>query len=276
MRKLAAVLIVALAALFFLYDPEEQGIPLVDWIRDPAGSARENEATLERLQAEARRSEASPERLGAPLQSPGLPAATIQELAPVVVRSDPSGGPGVVAGRVRTLEGRAIAGLLVTALDPLLPPASSHSDAQGRFEIPPVQAGSRLRLDSPGWVLLGGDTLILAPGTPHELVVAERLDLDGRVTDTSGAPLEGAEVLGWTPLAAAAARELGVSLPSRFSASATSGADGAFSLHGLPRVPYTRLEVRKEGFARLRLDAPLAPEGGLVLVLEREPAQSDG
>ncbi len=268
MRKLAALLIVALALLFFLHDPEERGIPLVDWIREPERSARRNEAIVERELEGARevRPEGSPTVLepartetGDAGPPPGL------ELASAAPADTPAG----LAGRVRTLEGRPVAGLELSALDPLLVPLATQSDAEGRFALPPVQPGSELRVDSPGWMLLGGDARSGALGALHDLVVAERLDLDGRVTDADGAPLAGAEVLGWTPLAAAAAPELGVSLPSRFSASATTGSDGVFSLHGLPRVPYTRLEVRKDGYSRLRLEAPMQSTREMVLVLER-------
>lgn len=269
MRKLLPYVILTLVVGIFLFTSEGEGIPLFDWMRDPSGSAARNEVAVarDRLLAQG----IYPTTLETP-QEPSPEEKARAALLAEQLESVLAATGGGVDGRVFDLDGGPLTGVVITWRPLEGAPVSVATNAEGEFEFSMSAVEGRLEVDPLFWVLLGGETELRARGsTRYDLVVAPRLDVAGRVLDADGAPIEGAEVSVYTPLAAAAGPELkSVELPERFELGATSDENGAFALAGLPQLPFTRLEVYHPRYQRLRRDLPAEPTTSLRLMLQAD------
>jgi len=258
LRKVAAALALLAALGYFLVSAEQgEGLALIDWIRDPAGSRARQEAYLE-----GERPAEGPlgSRRGA--LAPAAPSAGLPE--------DAGGEQAAVSGRVLELDGSPVPGLVVAA--PFPQRGVATTDGAGAFALPLASPDSRIEVASQGWIVLGSQEQVSPTGRGQwVLVVAEGMALEGYVTDATGQPIEAAQVLAFTPLALAASEELASFLPERFERQTLTDAAGHFRLDELPSLPFLRIDASKPGYVPVRRAAPDEPERELVeLVLERE------
>jgi len=189
--------------------------------------------------------------------------------------------PVRIQGRVLDLEGRAVAGLELRRVAPLvsLPgewtprgaptDQQATSDEDGRFELE-VPALGWLEPVTPGWALVFANELGLArDGAETTLVVARSTTLGGVVRDPDGMPLAGVTLLLEPLLPLEDVPGLPPAGLMSFPVRLESGADGAFHV---PRVApgRARLALSREGFLPRteELEIPLAGEGLLTFVLE--------
>ena len=172
-----------------------------------------------------------------------LPKEGIHNL---VLRMEPEGS---VAGKVIDASGKPLAKMKLLALPTdtyvlMGEQKSEPSDAQGRFEISGLFSGQhRLSVQ-----FSGDDNIVSVPDSPtvdirsgkkvsDVVVVLESkptLAISGRVTDTAGRPVAGAEIRGYN----------GPTFPN----AAKSGSDGRFRLTGLGDGEY-QVHVRHPDFA---------------------------
>ncbi len=116
-------------------------------------------------------------------------------------------------------------------------------------ELEPFAKPGRLRVDKRDWIHLGGAGEILGSLSPDAplLVVAKKIRVSGTALDHKNAPISGAQVRVYLPLATAGA-ELKVPLAARVEQSAQTDEAGEFRFESVPWTPYTRLEVSAPGF----------------------------
>ncbi len=173
--------------------------------------------------------------------------------------------PWSIAGHVVDASGRGIEGARVQAAAELYRERNYTSqvlldtvtsDARGAFAISGLPPGIRCRLLAAHEAYLDAN-LSIAETDPAPMTI--RLERGacraGRVTDASGRPVAGARVLVWIPMGK--------------RARATTGADGAFRLCGLPASDEAILGVHAAGHAILAeqpfsLD-PSAPDAQIRL-----------
>lgn len=245
LRKALAVLAILAALAYFVSSAEDAGgVPIWDWLRDPAGSRDRHAARLAGTEEPAS---------GADPGSARLPPGPLPRWS----------------GRVLRLDGTPVAGIALRAGAPELGRVST--DERGRFTLPPGADAERVQPEDGSWVVLGlGRASLGAREEQRELqvVVAPRTALVGRVTDTTGVPIEGVLVSALMPLALAAAEDVTVALPANFERRALSDAEGRFALTDLPALPLLRIDATKLGFERVRRPLPEDPSVEVEIVLE--------
>jgi hypothetical protein len=238
----AALAVLAALVYFFSSAEEEGGVPILDWLRDPDGSRDRHAAHL------------------AGTDDPGL--------SDFGASAGPPTGPlPRWSGRVLRLDGSPVAGIALRAGSQEL--ARTTTDERGRFTLPPGAQSERVQLDGDRWIVLGsGSVASTAAQDELQIVVAPRTALAGRVTDASGAPIEGAMVSAFMPLALAAADEVLVELAANYERRSLSDAEGRFALTEIPFLPLVRIDANKPGYERVRRPLPEDPSIDVEIVLE--------
>jgi hypothetical protein len=247
----AALAILAAVLVFLLSAEQEGGVPLIDWIRDPAGSRERHELSLAQRAAEAA----------------ALEEELLEDSRPPPPRLDELDGPASLRGRALLLDGTPAAGLELAAALPAQ--GIAVTDEAGRFELQDVPPRTQVRIDGETWVLIGSGPQPL-PGGGEELllVVAERTRLVGRVVDEQGRPLQGALVVAFLPPALAASGEIDIALPVRLERRAMTDAQGRFEVEDLPLVPFLSVDVSKPDHLPVRRGGPDTPDEELEIVLQ--------
>ena len=302
MRKLLALLVVVIAAAYFLLFPEDfaqelpyDGLTLSTEVAvppppPPAGL----DLTPEQLLPPARETrEPVTAESGEPLtalgDSPaggfddldqlgelgelvaGLEDASIDEDVPVALPGDlaPVATEGTpISGRVVDPAGNGIPGVRVRVEHAYLPEVQSSTDPSGTFRMTPAEPRGTLTLATSAWVLLGGD-LSLRDGQTAEylLVVAEPVFLRGVVVDEAGVRIDGARVHGFAPSDALVPFGM-PSLPMDHEAQhGYTNARGEFRIGPVPLMAGTELEVQHDGYPALRQGLPEDPRQPLTVVL---------
>lgn len=262
----AAAGIVVYARLGKLRDGRSEGDaggPAAGGMAEIVAPATEEAGTREAAVAPAPRASESPDE--------DLPYGTLTSV---------SDEPDPITGRVIDATGLPVPGVSVLASPFGQGPVDRvTSDGTGRFTLanPP---GNCVLDAAPPWVTLLEPRLLEDTGRGAAvLVVAPAIDLAGSVSDPDGRPLPGARIEVLAP------DDLRVSLPAvlddshTLAWSATSDAEGLFTLEGAPAVAGGTLAVTRPGYREARWALPLAGDTGLTLVLEPEgepPARLQG
>jgi len=256
LRYFVAALAILVAGIVFLLSAEEEGgVPLIDWIRDPAGSRARQDLSLAQKEAEAR-SRADELTAGDDRLPP----------MPLGYTDDGDEAKGLI-GRVVQLDGTPVVGADVAAALPAH--GLTVTDEEGRFALADVPADSEVLLDGESWVLIGSGMEARPTGGEERLVVvAESSHLSGSVTDEQGRPLADASVVAFLPPYLSASEEIHIPLPLRIERRAQTDADGHFEIEGLPRVPFLTVDVSKPDYLPVRRGAPDDPDQPVTIVLK--------
>jgi uncharacterized GH25 family protein len=219
---------------------------------------------------------AAPGYLPAAAGVPGAPAA-----GPILALSPRPTGGRIASGIVLDEGGRPVDGAaidLVSSVGSTTEPLpkegsaiSSRSDHQGRFKSQLREGSWDLRAGAPGLVATVVRGIVVGPGRdPVDLgtvVLRRGATLEGQVVDPQGKPIAGCQVRivssgGLTStrfLAAGAADD---------SSETLSGADGGFTLAGLPEGQPVTLFVSGEGYSSATLKGiPIPAERPLRVTL---------
>ncbi len=202
-------------------------------------------------------------------------------MAPIVPEP-PRAAPALIAGLVLDLERRAVAGLTVTyeRVDstPSHPSsaapidAQAESDERGHFALPAIEGTHRIVAHGRGYATVVAPTLAgsLPPEPPLVFVAPERA-YAGRVVDTAGAPVLGAELEVY--LAEALARELtpGAFIGGLPLARAHSDAQGRFEFPSIGSAPGSRLSATANGLGTGEIELPSESSFDLLLTLGLVP-----
>lgn len=193
-------------------------------------------------------------------------------------------------GRVVDEEGRPVAGVLLT-LEPFFeddgPPSpfeessgeeetgfsfvvlEGSSDERGAFEIPDISTGTFiLRATKEGFAAFSREGVEIAAGSgPADLgtiTLESGVTIEGRVTDSKGRPLEGAQVsaIPFVDSMASGTFEVTSLKPM------VAGADGNFRVEGLKRGERYDLSARHPGHAPATAPGVEAPAEDLRIVLQ--------
>jgi uncharacterized GH25 family protein len=217
--------------------------------------------------AERRVRAAAPGYLPAQAAAPGAPAA-----GPTLALSPRAAGDRTASGVVldeggRPVEGASI-GLLssVTSTTEPLPKRGSaifvRSDAQGRFTSRLSTGIWDLRASSPGLVATVVRGIAVEPGrAPLDLgtvVLRRGATLDGQVVDLQGKPIADCHIRTLPAGGMTSTRFLAVGAEDE-SAETLSGADGFFTVTGLPEGQPVTLVVSGEGYIAATLPGIQAP-----------------
>lgn len=141
------------------------------------------------------------------------------------------------------------------------------SDARGAFEIPGVSAGTFiLRVTREGFAAFAREGVEIGSGaTDLGTITLERgVAIEGRVTDSRGRPLEGAQVEAIPFLDPMAPGNLEVTSLTPVA----TGPDGSFRVDGLKRGERYDLSARHPGHAPATAPGVEAPAGDLRIVLQ--------
>lgn len=209
------------------------------------------------------------------------------------------GASHVVPGMVVDASGAPLDGVeVIFATSNSADPANgarATSDARGRFRIDVGSGEGVLRPRGESWVTIyEPQTRLPDPPEDYVLVVAPRRSLSGRVIDTDGLPISGAEIRinpaedsgnedwmanqdpevsrftmegpGFEPLRAKLGLTLDRSVAGRWRTS--SNPDGTFRLEGAPLVPEFRVVTAKRGYARDKHAVP-ADGAEMTIVLKK-------
>jgi len=149
------------------------------------------------------------------------------------------------------------------------------SGADGRFAFQEPQATAVIRAKDPELVTVFEGVASKAVQVEPLVVVAPALQYAGRVVDRYGAALAGAEIRWRAPEGFVEQYDVVFDGTRVREWRATSGSDGAFALHDVPRIPGAELHAQLEGFASSTQAAPLSSDATLVAVLERTQAAGD-
>jgi protocatechuate 3,4-dioxygenase beta subunit len=166
-----------------------------------------------------------------------------------------------LTGRV-TAAGKPVAGVIVrpvavTASN--IGPATTFTDGDGQYTLEGIPPGERtFEFRKQGFITRRQSTEAAAGSDSRLDVDLERgRELRGRVTDKSGAGIDGASVSAFAPMGGGD------------NAQAVTGADGAFIVEGLGETRYN-VQVRKSGFASTtERDVALPQSTPLVIALDR-------
>jgi hypothetical protein len=153
-----------------------------------------------------------------------------------------------------------------------VPEVATVSDIDGNFTLTPSELRGELVPESVSWVLVGGTRGLTRSRTKdYVVVVAPPVSVRGAVTDTEGAPVEGARVFAHPPTNAMV--PLGISaIPVESPEQvAYTGADGTFQVGPLAGVPGAEVEVTRHGYRPAIVPLPEDPAVELMVVLEVEP-----
>ena len=190
------------------------------------------------------------------------PVNRLRDMTAVLVM--PTGVP--LEGKVTDSEGKLIAGAKVTlkgshGVRPSNPadPASPETDADGRFRLDKVRTGMvRLDVSAEGFVAAEREFSAREGAKPVTIELQRALALSGRVTDTSGNPIEEAHVYAWHNDWRGHPRD-------------RTNAEGRFTLTGL-RPGAWHLAVDKSKFSSVRQDVRIPTDGAPPeLVLQLTP-----
>jgi hypothetical protein len=194
-----------------------------------------------------------------------LPVAenAVEETAPL---------PSAVHGRVVDADGKGLPELLVRATgeEPESGP-EARSGADGTFLLVPEALPCFVAVAEPGWTTLSqGEVREDLPLEEVVVVAAPAVALKGTIAGRSGSPLSHARVA-----ARLVAETLASVVPGRDTAlqgkwTATSAADGAFSLDAVPAVPHVHLTTWLPGWRPDERDVDPRDPGELRIVLEPE------
>lgn len=191
-------------------------------------------------------------------------------------------------GRVVDEEGRPVAGVRLTlepAFEEEWPPfeeiegqeeigftvmiLEGSSDARGAFEIPGVSAGTfTLRATREGFAAFSKEDVEIAAGpTPTDLgtLTLERgVAIEGRVNDSRGRPIEGAQVTAtpFFPMGAIGTFDVTSLQP------VATGADGRFQIGALKRGERYDLSIRHTGHVPTTAPGVEAPAEDVKIVLQ--------
>ena len=166
-----------------------------------------------------------------------------------------------LTGRV-TADGKPVAGVIVRPVaitQSNLAPSSTFTDGDGQYTLDGVPPGERTFEFRKQGFITKRQSVEAASGNDSRLDVdLERgRELRGRVTDKSGAGIEGASISTFAPMGGGD------------NAQAVTTADGAFVLEGLGETRYN-VQVRKSGYASTtERDVNLPQSAPLVITLDR-------
>jgi hypothetical protein len=207
-------------------------------------------------------------------EAAGRVRAAAADYLPAAARvAAPPAAPPVLALSLRPAGGRLASGITLdeggrpvegAALDlipgagsaagPLPPPGSARaarSDRQGRFKLQLPPGSWDLRAGAPGLVATVVRGIVVAPGRgPVDLgtvVLRRGATLEGQVVDPQGQPIAGSQVRILPGGGPATARFLAAGAEEE-CAETLSGADGSFTLTGLPEGQAVTLYVSAEGY----------------------------
>ena len=199
---------------------------------------------------------AAPGYLPAMVGGPGAPAA-----GPILAMSPRPIGDRTASGVVLDEGGRPVAGAAIDLISSVgsttepLPKQgsaiSARSDQQGRFKSRLSQGSWDLRAGAPGLAATVVRGIVVGPGRdPVDLgtvVLRRGVALDGQVVDLQGKPIAGCQVRVLPAGGMALTRFLAAGAQDE-NAETLSGADGGFTLTGLPEGQPITLVVSGEGY----------------------------
>ncbi len=196
--------------------------------------------------------------------SEALDASTIEV---VMDRDSASDRMGVLSGFVQREDGESSEGIALT-LDPARRGADTRRNAVtttgGKFRFDGLRGGAYIvHAVSPGCAPASVSDLSVAGNgvlADVEVVLARELTISGRVVDTAGAPIRGAEI---SLIAAGRRRGDGVTR-------ATTAGDGAFMIRRLPPGEW-QVAARRGGFVEEQV---AATSGTADVEIQLEPALS--
>jgi large repetitive protein len=200
------------------------------------------------------------------VSSPGTVAIALQKAASVSGRvTDESGAP-VPGARVRFARNSNVRALMRGGPAAFLGRPGVKTGPDGAFRMGGLAAEKNLTLEAakPGYVTAKRHGITLKAGEPIKdvaLVVKRGLEARGRVVDSAGQPIAGAEIR------LSRAERGGARFVFQFGGmnpekpDATSGADGSFRVAGLEPGDYA-LAVTRDGYAPKRVPSVTVVEKG--------------
>jgi protocatechuate 3,4-dioxygenase beta subunit len=202
----------------------------------------------------------------AAVSPPGSVAIALQKAAAVSGRVTDGGGAPVAGARVRFARDSNVRALMRGGPAAFLGRPGVTTGPDGAFRMRGLAAEKNLTLEAakPGYVTAKRHGLTLKPGEAVKdvsLVVKRGLEARGRVVDSAGQPIGGAEIR-LSPVERGGARFVfqlaGV---NRAKPDTTSGADGSFRVVGLEAGEYS-LAVSRDGYAPKRVPSATVMEKG--------------
>ncbi|MBL9076211.1 MAG: sigma-70 family RNA polymerase sigma factor [Planctomycetes bacterium] len=221
----------------------------------------------------------------APVPPPAAPTVAAERTAvppPAVDAAAPA--LHAVRGRVVDADGRAVAGLAISALLSSSPAVADARELRARFAESGADGGFVGELPGPVAFLMVQDrnlaNVMIGTWTPGStvvplLVVAPRLRLAGRASTADGRPLLSGRIQlelpedFWTRLPARVDRAQALDCATEIAA------DGAFAFDEVPLVAGAGLVATAAGCTPLRLPLPPASTADLRLVLDVAEAPRD-
>jgi hypothetical protein len=255
LRRLFALLLLALCATYFVFVGEDEASDGLTWVelgRDSGNAAPPPEPIEFDTQ---------------PSPEPGAGAAVVQEAlegSPVSVASERR----TLRGKVVDLAGQPVANVAVERRHAYLDAGHARSGADGRFEISLSELHGELVARSDEWLLVGGERFL----SDHQrqeflLVVAPAVTLSGKVIDAAGQPIADAAVTLVQP-GDALVRFGIVAPPLEHEAQRSwSDRDGQFRLGPVPRIAGARVEATLTGAEPGSADVPPDASAPLTIVL---------
>lgn len=202
----------------------------------------------------------------AAVSPPGSVAIALQKAAAVSGRVTDEAGAPVPGARVRFARDSNVRALLRGGPAAFLGRPGVTTGPDGAFRMRGLAAEKNLTLEAAkaGYVTAKRHGLTLKPGEAVKdvaLVVKSGLEARGRVVDSAGQPIAGAEIR-LSPVERGGARFVfqfaGV---NREKPDATTGADGSFRVAGLEAGEYA-LSVSRDGYAPRRVPSATVAEKG--------------
>jgi len=181
-----------------------------------------------------------------------------------------AGAPTLLSGRVLEASGEPAIGAVVRGQprDPGLESPVAESGVGGRFELSTSTTLRGIVAEKPGFA-----TLLAVSGrdvaeSESVIVIAHAIDLAGRILDSRGRALAGAQVTLVHPEGLGADLDAILDHSARRPYATRSEDAGDFILSGVPWVEGTRLQVEREGFLTASLPLPHASREGWLVTLE--------
>ena len=198
--------------------------------------------------------------------SPGSVAIALQKAAAVSGRVNDESGAPVAGARVRFARDSNVRALIRGGPAAFLGRPGVTTGPDGAFRIRGLAAEKNLTLEAakPGYVTAKRHGVTLKAGESIKdiaLVVKRGLEARGRVVDSTGQPVAGAEIRLSRAERGGARFMFQIGGMNREKADATSGADGSFRVAGLEPGEYA-VAVSRDGYAPKRVpSAPVAEKG---------------
>ncbi|HSE62971.1 MAG TPA: carboxypeptidase regulatory-like domain-containing protein [Thermoanaerobaculia bacterium] len=202
----------------------------------------------------------------AAVSPPGTVAIALQKAAAVSGRVTDEAGLPVPGARVRFARDSNVRALLRGGPAAFLGRPGVTTGPDGAFRIRGLAAEKNLTLEAAktGYVTAKRHGVTLKPGEAVKdvtLVVRRGLEARGRVVDSAGQPIAGAEIR-LSPVERGGGRFMfQIAGVSREKPDTTSGADGSFRVAGLEAGEYA-LTVSREGYAPKRVPSATVAEKG--------------